>query len=199
MMCSSSTSLHALRKARLQPGETVAVFGAGGLGMSAIQLARGLGSLAVYAVDINAEKLRLAAGFGAIPVDAAQTDPVAELRRLTGGRGVDVAVELIGLPLTMRQAVQSLGVMGRASLAGITQTPFEVDSYRELIGKEAEVIGCSDHLLQEFPLLIEFARRGVLDLSHVVTRTVPLDAGPVNATLDALQQFGGEVRTVIIP
>ena len=199
MMCSSSTSLHALRKARMRAGETVAVFGAGGLGMSAIQLARGLGALAVYAVDINAEKLALAEWFGATPVNASQVDPVAEIQRLTGGRGVDVALELIGLPLTMRQAVQALGVQGRASLAGITRTPFEVDSYFEVIGKEAEIIGCSDHLLQEFPLLLAFARRGVLDLSHVVTRTVPLAAEPINAALDALQRFGGEVRTVIVP
>lgn len=199
MMCSSATSFHALRKARLQAGETVAVFGAGGLGMSAIQLARGLGARDVYAVDINPDKLALAESFGATPIDARAADPVAELRRLTDGRGVDVAVELIGLPLTMRQAVQSLGVLGRASLAGITQAPFEVDSYRELIGKEAEVIGVSDHLLQEFPLLIDLARRKMLDLSHVVTRTVALEAGAVNATLDALQRFGGEVRTVIVP
>jgi threonine dehydrogenase-like Zn-dependent dehydrogenase len=99
----------------------------------------------------------------------------------------------------MRQAVQTLGIQGRAGLAGITRTPFEVDSYFEVIGKEAEIIGCSDHLLQEFPLLIEFARRGVLDLSHVVTRTVSLQAGPINDALDALQRFGGEVRTVIVP
>lgn len=199
MMCSSSTSFHALRKARLQAGETVAVFGAGGLGMSAIQLARGLGASAVYAVDINADKLKLAERFGAIPVHAGQVDPVTEILRLTGGRGVDVSLELIGLPLTMRQAVQALGIQGRAGLAGITRTPFEVDSYLEVIGKEAEIIGCSDHLLQEFPLLIEFARRKILDLSHVVTRTVPLEAAPINATLDALQRFGGEVRTVIVP
>lgn len=199
MMCSSSTSFHALRKARLQPGETVAVFGAGGLGMSAIQLARGLGASAVYAVDINPDKLALAEQFGAIPVRAGQVDPAAEILRLTGGRGVDVSLELIGLPLTMRQAVQALGIQGRAVLAGITRTPFEVDSYLEVIGKEAEIIGCSDHLLQEFPLLIEFARRKILDLSHVVTRTVPLEAAPINATLDALQRFGGEVRTVIVP
>ena len=199
MMCSSSTSFHALRKARLQPGETVAVFGAGGLGMSAIQLARGLGALEVYAVDINPEKLALAERFGAIPVNASRVDPVAEIFRLTGGRGADVALELIGLPLTMRQAVQSLGIQGRAGLAGITRTPFEVDSYFEVIGKEAEIVGCSDHLLQEFPLLIEFARRRVLDLSHVVTRTVPLEARPINDALDALQHFGGEVRTVIVP
>ncbi len=199
MMCSSATSFHALRKSRLQAGETVAVFGAGGLGMSAIQLARGLGALAVYAVDINAEKLALAAQFGALPVNAAESDPVAELKRLTGGRGVDVALELIGLPLTMRQAVQVLGIQGRAVLAGIADRPFEVDSYHELLGNEGEIIGCSDHLLQEFPLLIEFARRGVLDLSHIVTRTVPLEAAPINETLDALQRFAGDVRTVIVP
>ena len=199
MMCSSSTSFHALRKGRLAAGETVAVFGAGGLGMSAIQLARGLGARAVYAVDINPDKLALAERFGAVPVDASRNDPVAEIRRLTGGRGADVALELIGLPLTMRQAVQSLGIQGRAVLAGITDRTFEVDSYHDLLSNEGEIIGCSDHLLQEFPLLIDFARRGVLDLSHVVTRTVPLEAEPINATLDALQRFGGEVRTVIVP
>ncbi|MCX7706845.1 MAG: zinc-binding dehydrogenase [Anaerolineae bacterium] len=199
MMCSSATSFHALRKGRLQAGERVAVFGAGGLGMSAVQLARGLGALEVYAVDINPAKLALAERFGAIPVNASHADPVAEIWRLTGGRGVDVALELIGLPLTMRQAVQVLGVQGRAVLAGIADRPFEVDSYRELLGNEGEIIGCSDHLLQEFPLLIEFARRKVLDLSHVVARTVPLEAGPINETLDALQRFVGEVRTVIVP
>ena len=57
----------------------------------------------------------------------------------------------------------------------------------------------SDHLLQEFPLLLDFARRGVLDLSHVVTRTVPLEAAAINETLDALERWGGEVRTVIVP
>jgi D-arabinose 1-dehydrogenase-like Zn-dependent alcohol dehydrogenase len=198
MMCSSSTSFHALRKARLKPGETVAVFGAGGLGMSAIQLAKGLGASEVYAVDINREKLVLAASFGAIPVDASSADPVELIRQLTNGRGVDVALELIGLPVTMRQAVQALGIQGRAALAGITRKPFEVDSYQEIIGREAEIVGVSDHLLQEFPLLMDFARRGVLNLSHVVTNKVPLEAGPINDALDGLERWGGEVRSVIV-
>jgi 2-desacetyl-2-hydroxyethyl bacteriochlorophyllide A dehydrogenase len=199
MMCSSSTSFHALHKARLQPGETVAVFGAGGLGMSAVQLARAMGALNVYAVDINPEKLAQAESYGAIPVDASNGDPVAEIRRLTGGKGVDVALELIGLPVTMRQAVLALGVFGRAVLAGVTDKPFELNGYYDLIGKEAEVIGCSDHLMQEFPLLLEYGRRGMLDLSQVVTRSIPLDAAAVNAAMDALEQFGGAVRTVITP
>lgn len=198
MMCSSSTSFHALRKARLKPGETVAVFGAGGLGMSAIQLAKGLGASDVYAVDINRDKLVLAASFGAIPVDASNADPVELVRQLTNGRGVDVALELIGLPVTMRQAVQVLGIQGRAALAGITRKPFEVDSYQEIIGREAEIVGVSDHLLQEFPLLMDFARRGVLNLSHVVTNKIPLEAGPINEALDGLERWGGEVRSVIV-
>ena len=199
LMCSSATSFHALRKTRLAAGETVAIFGAGGLGMSAIQLARAMGALDVYAVDINAGRLEQAATYGAIPVDAAQGDPVAALRRLTAGRGVDVALELIGLPQTMRQAVQSLAVFGRAGLVGIADKPFEIDSYPELLGREAEVIGCADHLLHELPLLLEFARRGLLDLSQVVTDTVPLDADAINDAMDALERFGGQVRTVITP
>lgn len=199
LMCSSSTSFHALRKARLEPGETVAVFGAGGLGMSALQLARAFGARQVYAVDINEAKLRLAEAYGAVPVDASQGDPVDQILDLTGGRGVDVALEVIGLQQTMEQAVQSLAILGRAVMVGIADRPFAIDSYRELLGKEVEVIGSADHLLWELPHLVEFVRQGKLDLSQVVTRTVPLEAGAINQALDTLEHFGGEVRTVIVP
>ncbi len=199
MMCSSATSFHALRKSRLEAGETVAVFGAGGLGMSAIQLAFAFGALDVYAVDINQERLAQAERYNAIPVDAKATDPVEEIRRLTDGKGVDVALELIGLAETMQQSVQALAVFGRAVLVGIADEPLAIDTYPELLGREAEVIGAADHLLQELPLLIEYVRRGTLDLSDVVTRTVPLDADAINAVMDDLEAFGGGVRTVITP
>ncbi len=199
MMCSSATSFHALRKGRLTAGETVAVFGVGGLGMSAIQLADAMGALDVYAVDINADRLAMAEGFGSTPVNASEVDPVQRIRDLTGGKGVDVALELIGLPPTMRQAVRSLAVFGRAVMVGIASEPLEINTYSELLGREAELIGASDHLLQELPLLIEYARRGVLDLSDVVTATVPLAADPINRALDELEEFGAGVRTVIVP
>ena len=199
LMCASATCLHALRKSRLRAGESAAVFGLGGLGMSAIQLARACGALDVYAVDINAEKLALASALGAIPVNALQADPVAEIRRLTRGRGVDVSLEVIGRALTMRQAVRCLGVMGRAVIVGISDELLEIDTYRELLGNECELIGSNDHLLQELPLLIEMARRGVLDISRVVTRTIPLDAEAVNETLDALERYDAGIRTVIVP
>jgi len=199
MMCSSATSFHALRKGQLRPGESVAVFGVGGLGMSAVQLARAFGALDVYAVDINPHKLEMAERFGAVPVNAAGMDPVAEIKRLTGGKGVDVALELVGLPLTMKQAVDSLAVFGRAMAVGVTDQTFELGSYTDLIHKEAEVIGSADHLAQELPTLLELARRGALDLSDVVTDTIPLDADAINEAMDRLERFGSDVRIVIVP
>jgi len=199
MMCSSATSLHALRKARLVGGETVAVFGAGGLGTSAIQLARCLGALEVFAVDIRQNKLAAAESYGAIPVDASQCDPVAELKRLTGGRGVDVALELVGLPQTMEQAFRCLAIQGRVAVAGLADKPFQVNPYHDLLGREAEIIGVSDHLASEIPQLLEWARRGGLDLGRAVTRSVPLSADVINEVLDDLGRFGNDVRVVITP
>jgi propanol-preferring alcohol dehydrogenase len=197
MMCSSATALHALRKAHLHPGETVAIFGIGGLGVSAIQLAASLGAAKVFAIDINPHKLAIAAQLGAVPVDARQ-DPIAQIRERTNGRGVDVALELVGLGRTMQQAVRSLAVLGRAALAGLTQEKFDVAPYSELLNKEAEIIGVSDHLASEIPMLLQFVREGKLDLSHGIIRPVPLEAGAVNSALDALENFGNDVRVVIV-
>jgi len=199
LMCSSATSLHALNKARLRPGESVAIFGVGGLGLSAVQLAKVFEASEVFAIDIKQPKLARAAMFGAVPVNAAGADAVEEVRRLTKGRGVDVALELIGAPSTMRQAVSCLAIQGRAALVGITEKTFEISPYMEVLNKEAEIIGVSDHLAQELPQLLEWARRRALDVSGVITRTLPLDETALNGALDELEQFEVDGRMVIRP
>jgi propanol-preferring alcohol dehydrogenase len=98
----------------------------------------------------------------------------------------------------MCQAVQSLAVLGRAAIAGLTQESFEIAPYSELLSKEAEIIGVSDHLASEIPMLLEFVRDGKLDLSRDIIRTVPLQAAAVNAALDGLEHFGDDVRAVIV-
>ena len=87
MMCSSATSYHALIKARLKEGESVAIFGIGGLGMSAVQLARSFGASKIFAIDLNDSKLNLAEQLGTQPINASKIDPIAELNRLTKGEG----------------------------------------------------------------------------------------------------------------
>ena len=196
LMCSSATSYHALRKSRLTRGETVAIFGAGGLGISAIQIAQAMGAACVYAVDINNDKLALATKLGATAVDPAD-DAASTLRELTDGAGVDVALELSGVPHIVNQAVQSLATFGRLALVGISSANAEIDTYTAIC-KESEILGVSDHLSTELADLIEMTGKG-LDLTHVATRSVPLEAQAVNDVLDELDAFSSaHVRTVIV-
>lgn len=197
MMCSSATALHALNKARLKPGESVAIFGFGGLGFSALQLSRALGATEIYAVDINTAKLVLAKKLGAIAIDANAGDPVEQIKETTGGKGVDVSLELIGSAETMRQAALCLAPLGRAALVGLTKDSMSISPYTQLINKEAEIIGVSDHLASEIPALIEFARTGQLTFPSEALRFVDLDAAQINAALDQLQHSIDHVRSII--
>ncbi len=199
MMCSSATALHALNKARFKAGESIAIFGFGGLGFSALQLARAFDCGDVYVVEINPAKLASAASMGAVAINARAADPVEQIKDATAGRGVDVALELIGSAKTMRQAVLCLGPLGRAALVGLTAESMSIFPYTELINKEAEIIGVSDHLATEVPALLEFARSGKLRFPPETLRVVDLDAAQINAALDALQDSIDHVRTVIVP
>jgi propanol-preferring alcohol dehydrogenase len=197
MMCSSATALHALNKARFKAGESIAIFGFGGLGFSALQLAHAFDCGDVYVVEINPAKLTLAATMGAMAIDARSADPVEQIKEATAGRGVDVAVELIGSAKTMRQAVLCLRPLGRAALVGLTAESMSIHTYTELINKEAEIVGVSDHLVTELPALIEFARSGKLRFPPETLRFVDLDATQINAALDGVQNSIDHARTVI--
>jgi D-arabinose 1-dehydrogenase-like Zn-dependent alcohol dehydrogenase len=200
MMCSSATALHALNKARFKAGESIAIFGFGGLGFSALQLARAFDCEDVYVVEINPAKLASAASMGAIAIDASRSaDPVEQIKEATAGTGVDVALELMGSAKTMRQAVLCLTPLGRAALVGLTAESMSIHPYTELINKEVEIIGVSDHLATELPALIEFACTGKLRFPPETLRVVDLDAAQINGALDALQDSIDHVRTVIVP
>lgn len=198
MMCSTATSFHALRQARLGLGETVAVIGCGGLGMSAIVLAQIMGAGRIFAVDVDRQKLVLARSLGAEPVDG-RREPSAAIRELTSGAGVDVAAELIGTRGTCELAVQILGPKGRAAVAGLSAESMSVTPYPDLINREAEVIGVSDHLLSELEIILGWAEQKRLDLTPFVSRSVPLEAKAVNAVLDELEGGTSTIRSVIAP
>ncbi len=198
MMCSTATSFHALKKTRFQTGETLAIFGFGGLGVSALQLAKIIGARDIYVIDIAPEKLQSAQKMGAIPINSRENDPVEKILELTNETGVDVTLELVGLPQTLEQGIRVLTQFGRLGLVGITKEPFEIDSYGAIC-KEKEIIGCSDHLMSELPPLLDLVEQGKLDLSRVVTKTVPLEASAINIIHHQLKDFKAGIRTVIVP
>jgi len=199
MMCSSATALHALSKAHLKRGDSVAIFGFGGLGFSALQLSRAFGSQEIYVVEVNPTKLVSIAALGGVAIDAAAGDPVRQILEATGGRGVDVSLELVGSAVTMGEAVRCLGILGRAAIVGLTTESLALFPYSELINKEAELIGVSDHLAAELPLLMQLARSGKLRFPSGTLRSVDLDAMQINAALKAVDNSIDHIRTVIVP
>lgn len=178
MMCSTATAFHALRLASFQPGESLAILGFGGLGMSALLLARALGAAQVFVVERNDEKRAKAEELGAI----------ASLGR------VDVALDFAGNPQLCTDALRALTPRGRLVLVALSTKSFAFNPYRDLVGSEARIIGCSDHLRAELDELMAMR----LDLSQAVTRTVAFDARAVNEVLDELDAgTTAHFRTVI--
>ena len=199
IMCSTATAYHAIVTSRFIAGETAAVFGVGGLGLSAVQLLREMGALKIFAVDIDAERLAKAESYGAVAINASMLDPVSQIRNATDGAGVDVAIELIGKRITIEQSSQVLAPRGRAAVAGITQEKAHIDTYGDLIGREASVIGVSDHLRSELPYLLSLAATNRIDVQSLVTNRIALDAAEINDALDRLSRFETGVRTVVFP
>lgn len=197
MMCSTATAYHALRLAELQEGQSVAVLGFGGLGVSAVQLARALGASNVYAVDVVPEKLELAASFGAEPIDARDTPVHKALLGATDGRGVDVAIEFTGNANVAHGGLRSLSPGGRLMIVAINLRSFQFDPFADLLARERRIIGCSDHTRAELVELMELARAGKIDLSRAVSRTVPFEAEAINGVLDDLERGSGHFRNVI--
>lgn len=197
MMCSTATAYHALRLASLGSGQSVAVLGFGGLGVSAVQLSRALGASAVFAVDVVPEKLSLASSFGAIPLDVRETPVHKAILGATDGRGVDVAIEFTGHAEVARGGLRSLSPGGRLMVVAINLRSFQFDPFADLLARERRIIGCSDHTRAELVELMELAASGALDLSRAITRSVPRDVDAVNGVLDELEKGSGHLRTVI--
>jgi len=168
-----ATPYKVLRRARVTPTDTVAVFGAGGgLGIHMVLMAR-YAHARVIAVDINADKLARCRQLGASDVvDASRQDVAKTLIDMTGGRGIDVAVDFVSTPSTQESAVAALGIGGRLVILGGAARPFTVPAV-EVLSKELEILGSRYVTRQEvLDTLSIVARREVWP---VVTDVVGLE------------------------
>ncbi len=198
MMCSTATAFHALRLAGMRAGDRVAFLGFGGLGVSALQLARALGASGIAALDVVEEKLALAERLGAVGIDAARPDVAEALADFGGRHGIDIALDFAGRPETSAAALRAFAPQGRLVMVALSREVVPFDPYRDLIGSEARVIGCSDHTREELVELMALASSGRIDLSTAVSATVPLEAAAISAVLDDLERGTARLRTVIV-
>jgi S-(hydroxymethyl)mycothiol dehydrogenase len=181
-------------------GDTVAVFGCGGVGDAAILGSSLAGARRIIGVDVDPRKLEWARDFGATDVvDASEADPVEEIKSLTDGLGVDVAIEAVGRPETMLQAFYSRDLAGTLVQVGVPDPAMKVElPMIEFFGRGGTLKPSwyGDCLpSRDFPMLIDLYMQGRLDLDRFVSEEIPLDG-----VEDAFSKMGrGEVlRSVVV-
>ncbi|WP_250303629.1 MULTISPECIES: Zn-dependent alcohol dehydrogenase [unclassified Streptomyces] len=168
--------------ARVRAGETVAVLGAGGVGLATLQSARIAGASVIVAVDVSPEKEELARAAGATEFVVASGTTAKDIRKLTGGSGVDVAVECVGRAVTIRTAWESTRRGGRTTVVGIGGKDQQVTfNALEIFHWGRTLSGCvygNCDPAVDLPVLAGHVRAGRLDLAALVTERIALDGIP---------------------
>src|SRR5213594_3309804 len=188
----------ALRSAGLEAGQTVAVFGCGGVGLSIVQGARIGGARQIIGVDVFDNKLEMARRVGATHVvNSGKDDPVKAVRALTGGAGVDHAFEAVGNTTLVRQAIESLAIRGTATIVGVLPPDARIEFPWMAIRPECRVqtsrMG-GNRFRTDIPRYLEFYRQGRLLLDEMVTRRGRLD--DINEAFRAMK--AGEVARSVL-
>ncbi|MBA3337213.1 MAG: zinc-binding dehydrogenase [Chloroflexia bacterium] len=190
----------AIYTAGVEPGSSVAVFGCGGVGDSVIMGARLAGATTIIAVDLDPKKLEWAKQFGAThTVNARETDPVAAIKELTGGYGVNYSFEAVGNPKTTEQAIFCRDLAGTCVIIGVAGPTSQIENLP--LGKFFDIGGSlrvswyGDCLpTRDFPMLAAWYAQGRLDLDRVVTKVIGLD--DVEEAFHAMER-GETLRSVI--
>lgn len=169
-----SVGLHAARRAQVRAGDAVAVFGAGAIGLCAMQAARAQGATTVIVSDLVPLRLALAHKLGATAVlNAAQMDVEAAIMELTAGRGVDVAIECAGAVPTIQTALRVTRSGGRVQLVGMPAETHPPIPLYQLINRELEVSGLFRYANCYAPA-IALVAAGRVDVASLITHRFPL-------------------------
>jgi S-(hydroxymethyl)mycothiol dehydrogenase len=190
----------ALNTAGITRGQSVAVFGCGGVGDAAIAGARLAGASTIIGVDIDDRKLEWAKGFGATHVcNSKQTDPVEFIRSVTGGFGADVCIEAIGHPEVYKQAFEARDLAGTVVLVGVPNPEMTLElPFIEVFGRGGTLKSSwyGDCLpSRDFPMLIDLYLQGRLDLDGFVSETIGLDG--VEEAFHKMER-GEVLRSVVV-
>jgi 6-hydroxycyclohex-1-ene-1-carbonyl-CoA dehydrogenase len=193
-----STPFHAVKnRAQVKPGDSVVVFGCGGIGINIVQVAAAVGG-SVIAVDVLDKKLEWAKKLGAIAtINPKKVEKLSkEIKKLTGG-GADIAIEAIGKPETIQEAFGTLRKGGRLVVVGFSDKNILL-SAGKIMFFEMEIVGSLGCRPVDYPKIIELVRIGKIKVAELVTNRFPLDK--INDALELLRT-GDEnvIRSIVIP
>jgi len=171
--CAGATAYHATKHSGLSPGMSCMVIGVGGVGMQGIEMAKHAGASSLIAVDVRAAKLAIARRLGAdVTIDASKEDPVAAVKSLGDGRGVDVAFEYIGLADTLNQALGATRWGGRVMMVGIPKGAITFDAQSFNLGGKT-LMATQGHTNEDLRAVIDLRARGVLRTKETITHRMP--------------------------
>lgn len=193
-----ATPFHAItNRGSLKAGERVAVFGCGGLGIHGVQITKVSGASLVIAVDAIDSALERAKKVGADEViNPLKENPIERIKEMTGGMGVDLAVEFVGLKETIEQAVRSVRVGGRIVVVGLGPETIFLPPPTTFVRTELSFLGSYGSTILEIQNVVDLVSSGRLDLSDSITERFPLEE--VNKGLDHLhRKIGNPIRIVI--
>jgi 2-desacetyl-2-hydroxyethyl bacteriochlorophyllide A dehydrogenase len=171
------TAFHAIDSRPLTEGETAAILGMGPVGLCAVQAAKAAGASEVIAIDTVEDRLRMAESFGATPVHLTEQDPRAEVKGLTEGRGVDLAVDAVGNPEALDLALRLARKAGTVSVTGVYAERVEVHMGVLWI-KALTLTSGHANVIKHLDRVLELLSEGKLDPSPLVTHHMTLDEAP---------------------
>ncbi len=173
-----ATGYFAALNGSIEPGDSVAVFGCGPVGICAQVCAGLFGPSQVFAVDMNADRLKVAESYGSIPIDASKVDAPEKIHALTPGlRGVDVAIEAVGLPATFKAALLSAQYDANISVVGIFSEPVKLPLQVLSSTSKRITMGLPLKMAEYIPRLIQLIRTREIDMTPLITHTMPLSEG----------------------
>ncbi|MFS0562146.1 2,3-butanediol dehydrogenase [Terribacillus sp. 179-K 1B1 HS] len=169
----SAVALYAVRSSKVKAGDKVAVFGCGPIGLLVIEALKAAGATEIYAVELSPERQAKAEELGAIVVDPSKVDDtVDEIRKLTDG-GVEVAFEVTGVPVVLRQAIQSTDIGGETMIVSIWEKPAEIMP-NDIVIQERSVKGIIGYR-DVFPQVLSLMEKGYFSADKLVTKKIKLD------------------------
>lgn len=172
-----AVAVHAVSLSNIAGGETVLVVGAGMIGLLILQVLRAANCSRIYIADIDASRLRLAEQLGATAtINASETDTAAEARLLTGGAGVDLSWEAVGIAATIDAAIESVRKGGAVTVVGNISPRVEIP-LQTLVTRQIRLQGSASSA-GEYPRCIDLLTRGVVQVKPLITAVAPLSEGP---------------------
>ncbi len=173
-----STALYIVEQCRIEQGDSVAVIGAGPVGLFTLMCARTFGASEVFVVDLEPGRLKIAESLGGTPVDSSKVNPVVEIQRRTGDRGADIVIEAVGSPKTFDLSLNAVRAGGTVGVIGVVTELEHTFGIGEVWRRNVTIVmGGSANIQGTWSRALDLVRKQAIDPTAIITHVLPLDEG----------------------